>query len=148
LDYHLITSQSIVKARILSKNEIQNANLKHNSKIITNKPNKIYLEVLIEDIIKGDNLIKNGDKIVVRYNSHYKNNEKWEIGDSYLFNLSIWMIDEKPVRFIEQTGDNDGYFLVKDNVVHDKTDFFKQGTQVDWQTFKTNLKSKISNIVY
>lgn len=144
LDYHLITTQSIIRGKVISEKEIPNR-FSNNPKIVGG-PQKIFIKVLLEDIIKGDSLIKIGDIIDVFYNAYFTNH-KWDIGESYLFNLNFTIEEGKPLRIIKFVGDK-GFFPVEGDLLNDNNNFFGQGVQIKWGTFKSNLRSEIDNLLF
>lgn len=146
LDYNIIITQSILKGKVLSQKEIPNR-FSDNPNIVGGSQ-KIYLKVLVEDIVKGDNLLKVGDIINVTYNAYFTHAHRWNVGESFLFNLRFWLKEGVPYRTINYLGQDDGCFPIENNILIDKTNYFKQGENVDWNMFKTNVKSRIKNLLY
>jgi hypothetical protein len=147
LDFHLIYGQPIIKAKILSKKDVTDFDLRrvNGEEIIRAK--KFDCNVLIEDIVKGNNEISVGDTIKIGYNTHYSHTDEWEIGHSYLFSLNFSTISGEPsiVSYVSGSG---GYFPIIGETAFDKQNFFKQGNKVEWDKFKTNIKSRINDLIY
>lgn len=147
LDYHLLTTNIIMKGTINSqegvKTPVSNSTPEFTFSVI-------HCKVQVDDVLKGEGNINPGDVIEVVYREAWLNNPntKWEEGKSYLFNLRYNMHenDSFSIAVITGIGETDGFFPIINDKIHDTQNFFEQGVINTWAEFKSSLDDHIKII--
>lgn len=108
---------------------------------------KRVIQVKVTDIIKGNSITKKGDELEFYYMNFWKNTKKqFKVGQEYLVCLVIKMIENEDheLALVPNTK-TDGIYLVKENILIDKTKYFGTETEIEWNTFKSRFLDKYIN---
>ncbi len=140
LAYELLNTHLLLKARVISKNEIEDKDKTYSDLSLR----LVYLKIKIKEILIGNERIKNNDTLEVFYNKNWGNSNttNWHINQIYLFSLNYRLMNDLSSLIAINTfsDHSNGYFPVMDSVLIDLQNHFGFGDKVKWNSFKNSIK--------
>jgi hypothetical protein len=105
----------------------------------------------IEDVIKGKNSFRTGDKISINYLSHWRGyyGSIMKVGKEYFVAVRIWRLDASnnpEYTFRYWNNQNVGAYPIDDNSIQFPNDFFGVSGKQNWEEFKDNFQSQYMKI--
>ncbi|MDP2303822.1 MAG: hypothetical protein Q8N03_15505 [Ignavibacteria bacterium] len=136
----LIRIPVLVKAKVIDMEEVNKGGFR-----------QINLKLRPEHIIKGKEQFLNQPEFTVfyRYYNYVPDSIDYKIGNIYLFPLWDRGEEENKIfavaTWIDQYG---ARFLIKDNIIYDRSNFFNMGFKIIWEDFVSefmDIENKIIN---
>jgi len=107
---------------------------------------KVILEVMIDDICKGNNFFKKGEKIKIIYLDQWLDYTDFPFqlqnNSEYFIAMRIWGKDRNELCIANFNLNSLAIYSIKDERIEVKDDVFGLGENLDWKTFITTFKEK------
>jgi hypothetical protein len=112
---------------------------------------QINLKLKPEFVVKGKEGFLNQTEFEVfhRYYNYVPDSIDYKTGKSYLFPLWDRGEEENEIFAVATWIDlYEARFLVEDNILYDRSNFFNMGTKVEWQDFIERFNLLVNKIIY